>query len=77
MSWLRAQEGGAVGKLHLATLLNALFSFAGSGDHVHKVILVSMHVVPSRRPGWLDKLVPEESSSFSVSGRVAFSNGEV
>ena len=32
MSWLRALKGGAVGKLRLATLLKALFSFAGSGD---------------------------------------------
>ena len=81
MSWLRAQVGGAVGKLRLATLLNTLFSFAGSGDQVDtvdlSVFLVSMHVVPSRQPGWLDKLVDEQSSSFSVSGRIAFSNGEI
>ena len=30
ISWLKVLEGGATGKLHLATLLNALFSFAGS-----------------------------------------------
>ena len=32
MSWLKARECGAVGKLRLVTLLNALFSFASSGD---------------------------------------------
>ena len=79
---LRAREGDAAGKLCLATLLKALFNFASSGDQEHTVDLsrvfrVIMHVVPSRRPGWLDKLDPEESSSFCISGRVAFSNGEV
>ena len=67
MSLLRGREGG----LRLATLLNALFSFAGTGDQKHtvdtSVFLISMHVVTSRRPGWLDKLVPEKPSSFCVS----------
>ena len=40
MSWLRAREGGAVGRLRLATLLNALLSFAGSRDHDHTVDLL-------------------------------------
>ena len=39
MSWLRAREGGAVGRLRLATLLNALLSFAGSRDQEHTVDL--------------------------------------
>ena len=39
MSRLRAREGGAAGKLHLATLLNALFSFFGSGNQKHTVDL--------------------------------------
>ena len=81
MSWLRAREDGAVGRLCLATLLNALLSFAGSGDHEHsrctRVLLVNMHVVLSRRPWCFNKLVPEQSSSFCASGRVAFSNSEV
>ena len=38
MSWLRAWEGGA-GRLRLATLLNALFSFASSADQEHTVDL--------------------------------------
>ena len=29
ISWLRAREGGAADKLHLATLMNALFIFVG------------------------------------------------
>ena len=41
--WLRAREGGAEGgavdRLRLDTLLNALFSFAGSGDQEHTVDL--------------------------------------
>ena len=39
MSWLRAQEGVAAGKLRLATLLNALFNFVSSGDQEHTVDL--------------------------------------
>ena len=30
ISWLKVLEGGGTGKLRLATLLNVLFSFAGS-----------------------------------------------
>ena len=52
MSWLRAREGGAAGKLRLATLLNTVFSFAGSGDQENtveiSVFLVCMHVILSR-----------------------------
>ena len=49
MSWLRAREGGTAGKLHLATLLNAVFSFAGSGDQENtveiSVFLVCMRTI--------------------------------
>ena len=38
MSRLKVREGGAAGKLRLAILLNALFSFAGSGDQEHTVV---------------------------------------
>ena len=37
MSWLRAREGEALGRLCLATLVNALLSFAGSRDQEHTV----------------------------------------
>ena len=39
MSWLRAREGGAVGRFRLATLLKVLLSFASSGDQEHTVDL--------------------------------------
>ena len=37
ISWLKVWEDGAAGKLRWATLLNALFNFAGSGDQEHTV----------------------------------------
>ena len=42
-----------------------------------RVFLVCMHVVPSRRPGWFNKLVPEKFSSLCVPCRVTFVDGEV
>ena len=50
MSWLKAQEGGAVGRLRLATQLKEWLSLAGSGDQVRTVLLSqshSMHPIPS------------------------------
>ena len=39
VSWVIVREAAAEGKLCLATLLNALFSFASSGDQEHTVDL--------------------------------------
>ena len=39
MSWVRAREGGAVGRLRLATRLKALLSLAGSGDQEETVTM--------------------------------------
>ena len=63
MSWLRGREGGAAGKLHLAQPAERtiqLCQFRKPGTHSGQIWVfpVSMHVVPSRRPGRLDKLVP-------------------
>ena len=81
VSWLIVRDVGAESKLRLATLLKLLFNFAGSGDQLHTVVeavvLVYVHVVPLWWPGWLDKLVMQQSTSLSVSRRVAFSNSQV
>ena len=81
MSWLRAREGRAVGRLRLATQLKALFGLAGSGDQEHTgivtVLLISMHPIPSGRPGRLDELIFEEPSSLCIPGRVEFCDGEI
>ena len=76
MSRLKAREGGAVGRLRLATLLNEWFRRPGAYS-VTLTVLISMHPIPSGRPGGLDELILEEASSVRISFRVSFCDGEI
>ena len=40
-------------------------------------VLLSMHPIPSRRPGRLDELISEEASIVGVPGGIPFCDGEV
>ena len=72
VSWLMLREAGAEGNLCLGTLLKVLLSLARSC-----VLLVSVHVTPLGSSRRFHKIVPQQSSSLSIPGRVPFCNGQV
>ena len=81
MSWLRAQEGGAVGRLCLATRLKVLFNLTGSEDQEHTVVLLQSFLsvcIPyhlDNRGGLMNWSL--RSPAVCISCRVALCDGEI